>query len=139
MAGIFSRFIFNNAIFNTGAVTPPVTDTHDGGVKPSDYRRYRRKIEKMIKASEKYNREKYINEAVAVAEIVEELPIEAPVIQEIAQAIKDEISLDQIDFTLLQAELIRVIRYLDTVIVAKLAEIKAQREMEDEIALLMLI
>lgn len=50
MAGIFSRFIFNNAIFNTGNDSPDAP-TSRGGV--ADYRAYRKQLQKIAKAADR--------------------------------------------------------------------------------------
>lgn len=53
MAGIFSRFIFNNAIFNTGEITPDDGQPGGaGGPMHSDYKTYRKRLLAISRAAE---------------------------------------------------------------------------------------
>lgn len=137
MAGIFSRFIFNNAIFNTdGGITP--VDTHDGGHwTERDYKRYRRKLELLARAGDKFNASKYIKEANKAVEIIQEIPIDAPVITQVAAR---EIEIDPAYFEAIQKELNAAIGYLDAIIQKQnQLRIDALQEQEDEQILLMSI
>lgn len=121
-------------VLGFGASTPePIiaTDTHDG-LDAGHYKRYRKKIERLAKLADDYNRSKYVDQAVKAAEIVEELQISSPVIEQIAVAVTAERALPVIDYVALQAEFLRVKKYLDDLI-------ELYEEGEDELALMMMI
>lgn len=130
MVGIFSRFIFNNAIFNTDGGTPTPPDTHDGA-NADDYKRYRKRLERLAKLSDKHNQSKYIRETVKIAEIVKELPIETPAIERVSQKTRD---ISNYDLSAIQSEILLAINYINAIINEKL---RLEQEQEDELILLM--
>jgi len=128
MAGIFSRFIFNNAIFNTdGGETSATT----GGV--ADYRRYQRQLHAIGKAAEKRLFNKIEKKIVNLAKNAP-----APIV-EVVEEIKE-----QIDFAKLAQEQSQEIAVLLNVLLQKLDKLVAdalmlerQREDEEELILIM--
>lgn len=106
------------------ALAPFLSDTHDA----ASYKKYRKKLEKAASAADEYNRSKYIKEAVKVADIAEELPISAPVIESISLAVEENRKIPEFDFSALQAEIREIKNYLDEMIAS---------EEEDELIIMM--
>jgi hypothetical protein len=134
VAGIFSRFIFNNAIFNTDG------GSSDAGMGAGDYREYRRRLEELSKINHERERAKYIKKAEKVLRVAKKIKIEQPTV--IKEAIyQAKINLDNIDFSALQKEVDRLLFTINQIIKAE--ELKAQQlieqELDDELALLLLI
>ncbi len=130
MAGIFSRFIFNNAIFNTDGGTPTPPDTHDGA-DPDSYKRYRKRLERLARLSDEHLKSKYVKEAVKVAEFAQEIPISVPIIQEVSERVSVNQRIDDIDLSALQREIARLLIYIEKYI--------NELEQEDELILLMCV
>ena len=133
MAGIFSRFIFNNAIFNTDDVV--AQDTGAG-----DYREYRRRLEELSRINHEREQSKYIKKAEKVLKVAKKIKIEQPII--IQEAVyQAKINLDNIDFSALEKEVDRLLFVINKII--KDEELKIaqsiEQELDDELALLLLI
>lgn len=74
MAGIFSRFIFNNAIFNTDGGAP--APTPDGGVAGFDYTNYRKHLEELSRIERERHAKKYTRKVKRVIKLAKEAPPE---------------------------------------------------------------
>lgn len=88
MAGIFSRFIFNNAIFNTDGDTPVVNETK-GGANYKEYERYAKRLRRLAKAADRFNDKKYLKEITKTAEQVPVIDVAGPLLEEIAKAYQE--------------------------------------------------
>lgn len=131
-AGFQSNAYQGNAYqIGNGGYTP-ANPLHGGGLPFEHYDNYRKKLERSIKAADRHNASKYIKQAVAAAEVIESIEGVAPEIKKVAIAVKTQ-QVPQIDFTRLQAELLRIAQYMDNVILMK------QQEAEEEMILLMII
>ena len=126
MAGIFSRFIFNNAIFNTGDSPAPDAPTR-GGV--ADYNAYRKKLKRIANAADRRLYKKAENK---VERLVKEAPIE---IKRQAIDIQNKIDIAALarnEAESLNALLIESIKKLDLLVTQAI-----MREDDDDLLLIM--
>lgn len=130
MAGIFSRFIFNNAIFNTSA-SDEDNGGGAGGPTLSDYKRYIRRLNKLAKASEHYNQSKYVKQVTDVAQSMPEIEVAAPILQLIAKAYEPDTTGIAESIGL---EIEKMVRQLQMLIAAE-----QEREAEEELVILLCI
>lgn len=133
--GIFNSAIFNNQVFNTTGVIPVVVDTHDGA-SADEYKRYRKKLLAAAKAAEQHNESKYLRQALAVAEVLDEYGVSAPEVQKVANAVENNIDIS-INYELLSSELMKSIRYLEDMIDFRQRQI--EEEDEEEYILMMML
>ncbi len=134
---MFSRFIFNNAIFNTDGITPvnPITT---GGFDERDYHKYRRHLEKVMEVTQEAEKRKYIRTLAEDVEALNELPVDTQEIDKILQGpqLKGKLKLTpDIDFDHLKGELLLIEQYLN----ARFLYIQQLREQDDEAAFLLLL
>ena len=124
MAGIFSRFIFNNAIFNTdgGESTGGV----DSGI---DYKQYRKRLEELSKISHERNTFRYKRTVKKLIKSVHKEKIIAPEIIEVVKQIELDFSL--LDFTATNLKLVRLMELLNNLML-KEQQIALQLEIEAE-------
>jgi len=125
MAGIFSRFIFNNAIFNTDGGQTPVETR--GGV--ADYRAYRKQLKKIAQAAD---RRLYRKAEIKIEKLVKEAPAE---IKQQAITIQREIdfaALAKNESESLQKLLLEAIKKLDLLVAQAIL-----REEDDDLILIM--
>ena len=104
-------------------------DTHDG-ISDGDYRRYRKRLERLAKLADEHNQSKYVKIAEKTAKIADELQISTPLADEIAAQPQTQ-QIPEFDFSALQAEISKVSKYLDDLI-----EIR-ERDAEDETIMMM--
>jgi hypothetical protein len=133
---IFSRTVFKSTVFNTDSVL----DTHDGaGYTPEEYRKYRKILERMYKASEARYSKPIVKKAKTVLDIAKKLEVndklKLPTVTDIANT--NEPKKSELDYTSIQNELRYVINYIDTLIV--ISNRKKVQEQEAEFLILCLV
>jgi hypothetical protein len=133
MAGIFSRFIFNNAIFNTdgGDVIP------DGGAAGFDYTNYRKHLEELGRIERERQVKKYKRKIKRVIKLARKAPPEIKAaIEQIELVPSIDLQAWALEIERRIAELIALIILLEQQEKDKL--LKAQIEEENKLILLLL-
>lgn len=122
MPGIFSRFIFNNKIFNTDGTnpTPAVLDGGFGDYHKKKYLKYLERIRNF-----KYNEEPK-RKAVQAAKAIAKLPVKTPQIENI-------IAREPVDLEAFNKEIQIIQSYIASI------QTREEQEADDEAAFLMLI
>jgi hypothetical protein len=112
--------------------TPPVITQTKGGISEREYKRYRRHIEAVLKASDKREFEKYNKSVKALEEIATEANIEIPrPIARISETKKIEYVLP--DYYITTLALQELLNYI-----VKLREQRIQDYLDDDILIMML-
>lgn len=129
---VFSSTVFNPAVFNTGNVAPVVSSAALGDI---DYRAYRKRLKKMLRAFEKNDSRRYVKNIVEVAEISEDLPVATP---EISQSVKalELGAVPVIDYEQFAADIKKLLEFIDKQIMFRQETII---EEEDELVLLSIL
>jgi len=130
MAGIFSRFIFNNAIFNTGAAND------GGGVGGFDFNNYRKHLEEISRLHDKSTKRAHIRKVKKVVKLVKKLATKEPEVAELIQ--KVQINVNDYDFAALQFELNALLLLIEKIQAQYLLEIQ-QKEIDQENEILLLL
>ena len=133
MAGIFSRFIFNNAIFNTSGGSP---DTGGGGVGGFDFNKYRSHLEELSRLHSESTKSKHIRKVKKVVKLVKKLAEKEPEVAELIQ--KVEININDYDFAAIQLEINALLLVIERMQAQYLFKIQ-QKEIEQENELLLLL
>lgn len=133
MAGIFSRFIFNNAIFNTGAA-----NDGGGGVGGFDFNKYRSHLEELSRLHSESTKSKHIRKVKKVVKLVKKLSEKEPEVAELIQ--KVQININDYDFAALQFEINALLLLIEKIQAQYLLEIQQKEiDQENEILLLLMI
>lgn len=133
MAGIFSRFIFNNAIFNTGAA-----NDGGGGVGGFDFNNYRKHLEELSRLHDKSTKSKHVRKVKKVVRLVKQLAEKEPEVAKLIQ--KVEINVNDYDFAALQLEVNALLLLIEKIQAQYLLEIQQKEiDQENEILLLLMI
>ena len=111
-------------------VVAPSREPSRGGIDPRYYTEYRAQLEELARIASERNRENYIKQAVKVAKLAQEKPLDEKVEARIAETV--QIATPDIDFSFIEKELYRIISMLETLAYQ-------QRMKDDEEALLLLI
>ena len=131
MAGIFSRFIFNNAIFNTGAA-----NDGGGGVGGFDFNNYRKHLEELSRLHDKSTKRAHIRKVKKVVKLVKKLAIKEPEVAELIQ--KVQINVSDYDFAALQFEINALLLLIQKIQAQYLLEIQ-QKEVDQENEILLVL
>jgi hypothetical protein len=126
MAGIFSRFIFNNAIFNTDGDSPNIPD---GGTAGFDYTNYRKHLEELSRIERERQVRKYKSKVKKVIKLAKKAP---PEIKAVIEQIEPSIDLTawNLNIEAKIAELIKLVDFLQE---------QERIEEENKIAILLLL
>jgi hypothetical protein len=132
MAGIFSRFIFNNAIFNTDG-----GDVPDGGVAGFDYTNYRKHLEELGKIERERHARKYKRKVKRIIKLAKKAP---PEIKAVIEQIESIPNIDLQAWTLsIENRIIELLALIDLLMLQEKERlIKLQIEQENELMLLLL-
>lgn len=115
--------------------TPAPDVATKGGIPLGEWKRYRKKLESISKAAEKFDRKKLIEKAPDIVEIAEAVDVSAPEIKELIRQSEAQEPV-VFDFSKIQAELIDLITRLNVLLEQKQ---RVMDELNDEEALLLLI
>lgn len=117
-----------------------VVDSDDivtkGWISPSEYKKYRKKLEDISRASREFDRKKFIDEVEKISEIVNVVDADAPEINKVVGQKENKARIN-FDFTKVQAELRTLISRLEVMMQEK--EYAILNENEEESILVMLI
>lgn len=103
-------------------------DTHDLLIDRETYKRYRKKLEHVAKLAEKHHQSKYIKQAIKVAEIIEDAPIDAPIIKKTAELALNNKEI-KIDFETLSLEINKALQHFDNVLSKRITDVEADDDM----------
>lgn len=133
MAGIFSRFIFNNAIFNTGAASDG-----GGGVGGFDFNKYRSHLEELSRLHSESTKSKHIRKVKKVVKLVRKLANKEPEVAKLIQ--KVQVNVNDYDFDALQFEINALLLLIEKIQAQYLFEAQQKEiDQENEILLLLMI
>lgn len=110
---------------------PSTVDKHDG-FTPDEIKKYRKKLERLAKSSEKFLQSKYINEAIEVTEIAKKADIKLENIEKIA--LREAFTPSNED---IQKELNRILQRIFEIEIIK-NQMLLEEAYDDEIMLMLL-
>lgn len=137
----YSAFQWNSIQLNSaqvfaGASTRGVIGGVSDNFLPDDYKKYRKKLEKLARISDDYNESKYVKEVQDLTEIAKVLEIHAPISNTLAAYVKDSVDVPYFDVSALRGEIITIQNRINEIIKFNL---QLEQELEDETILLMLM
>lgn len=109
--GIFIAPIMS--VLNLGQNNVIINSIVDTFLPEGHYRKYRKKLEQLAKYSEEYNKSKYVESAEKISKIVDDIPVDMPIIESVASAVKADIPIPTFEISAINSEILRAISYIE--------------------------
>jgi len=128
-SGSFSTGSFSVSAFDFGGAVP--TTVVGGHYIPDEYKHHRKRLEAAAKAAELFNQSKYVKDAVSIADIAEFIEVDAPEITKVADTIKQNTAMPEIDFSAISMEIDNLLSKMDAI------ERRKRRQEEEALILIL--